>query len=435
MTLTEYAQRRVKSIPSDMLIVVIIMCMILLSWLSSEEAFALSSSFARQGIINKDNGWSILPARQNLTAIDLPPNVMKLAKNAAECKVQQVPRPPTISAVTYLSDGKTLNATLWLSNPFIQPPANASSWIHPPYKEIPWYRIGYYMSIHVHSVYDTGGPDYRLGIEWNVQNGTWRKIVQEFSPISGGKVLSQQYNYPVPLGKNYINLSFDLLSLNYPNLYDILFYTNDFYVNDGRLCRMVIVTSRVYVPPPEFSITPRPSTITLRPGEHSNVELQLKSSANIKSLAVLLANKSADIQTNIVPNRTFISPNGVVTSLLSIKALDSAKARPYTLPIITNFSIPTEAKTKRFATTGEVAYGSNTEFTVQVSNFTVTVLPPFTLQERFNNFYNGWLSPISGIWAFLVGIAAVVTPLIVRKKQKERKSRRQQTHNYELYEK
>jgi hypothetical protein len=63
--------------------------------------------------------------RQNLTAIDIPPGVMELAKNTGECKIQYGPRPPTISAVTYLSDGKTLNATLWLSNPLIQPPSNA----------------------------------------------------------------------------------------------------------------------------------------------------------------------------------------------------------------------------------------------------------------------------------------------------------------------
>jgi hypothetical protein len=84
---------------------------------------------------------------------------------------------------------------------------------------------------------------------------TWTKTIEEFSPINGGKVLSQKYRYPVPLGKNYIDLSYDLRSLNYPNLYDILFYANDFYVKEGRLCRMEDITSRVYVPPPEFSNT------------------------------------------------------------------------------------------------------------------------------------------------------------------------------------
>jgi hypothetical protein len=43
--------------------------------------FALSPSFASQGIVNKNNDWSIVHVRQNLTAIDIPPGVMELAKN------------------------------------------------------------------------------------------------------------------------------------------------------------------------------------------------------------------------------------------------------------------------------------------------------------------------------------------------------------------
>lgn len=393
---------------------VIIFLLLLLCKLPPHDISALSPSFARQGIINKHSYWSIVQVRPKYTLINIPPGLMELAKNTTECKLEQGPRPPGISAVTYLSDGKLLNATLWLSDPFIQPPSNASAWLRQPYTEIPWYQIGYYMSIHVHSVYDTGGPDYRLGLEWNVRNGTWTKTVEEFSPISGGKVLNQKSNYTVPLGKNYVDLSFDLRSLNYPNLYDTLFYATDFYVKDGRLCRMADVTSRVYVPPPEFSLAALPSTVVLRPGDETNVELQLKSNTNIKSQVFLFVNGSNEIRTNIVPNEIFLSPNGVVTSLLNIRALESAKAHPYTLPIIANFSIPTEAKSNRFSTTGEIAYGSNTQLTAQVSNFTVTVLPPFTPEERLKNFYNDWLSPIGGIWTFVAGVSAVILPLVIR---------------------
>jgi hypothetical protein len=54
----------------------------------------------------------------------------------------------------------------------MQPPTNASTWLRSPFKEIPWFSLGYYTSIHVHSVYDTGGPDYRMGVQWNIQNKT-----------------------------------------------------------------------------------------------------------------------------------------------------------------------------------------------------------------------------------------------------------------------
>lgn len=49
---------------------------------------------------------------------------------------------------------------------------------------------------------------------------------------------------------------------------------------------MIGTTSRVYVPPPEFSIIPHPSTVTIKPGDQVSVELELKSDTNVKSEAI-----------------------------------------------------------------------------------------------------------------------------------------------------
>ena len=46
------------------------------------------------------------------------------------------------------------------------------------------------------------------------------------------------------------------------------------------------------------------------------------------------------------------------------------------------------------------------------------MLPPYTMQEQLNNFVNSWITPVNGLWSFLAGIAAVITPLIIRRKQK-----------------
>lgn len=402
-----------------MLILVVVTMLIMFHSIEPQNIVALSPSFARQSIINSHDQWSIEQVRQNYTLINFPPGFMKLAKNISECKMEpHYPRPPGISAVTYISDGKTLNTTLWLSHSLTQPPLNASHWLRQPFREIPWLDFGYYASIHVHSVYDTGGPDYRLGIEWNVQNNTWTKTQEEFSPIGDSKVLDQELNYSVTLGKKYIELSFNLNRLNYPNLYDILFYAVDDYVKNNRLCRMTEVASRVYVPPPEFSMTTSPASVTLRPGDETNIELKVRSNANIKSQVSLFLNSSKDIQTNIIPNETSLSPNGIITPILSVKALGNAKPHPYTLPIIANFSIPTAATsmttTEAHTLTSQTAPGPNTAFTFQISNLTLTILPSLTLDQRLKNFYNDWLSPINGIWTFLAGIAAVILPLIIR---------------------
>jgi hypothetical protein len=393
--------------------------------------FALSPSFVPQEIINDHNHWSIVQVPQHYAPGPVIKQGIKhyahsftLAKNTTECKVSQFEqryiRPPGISAATYLSDGKKLNVTIWLSHPLLQPPSNASYLYRPPYKEIRWLGMGYDISIHIHSAYGT--PNYGLQIEWNLQNGTWTKSLLERSPLGNVKFLNNN-DYRIPIGKQYLDLSFDLQPLNYPNLYDIVFYTHDEYVKNGYLCRMINMASRVYVPPPEFSITTLPNTINLRPGDEANVELKLKSNINIRSHAFLSVNKSNDIQTSIIPNETFLPPNGISTPTLTIKALNDAKPHPYTLPIIANFSIPTEAKsmttTEAHTLTSEIARSSDTTFTNQVSNLTLVVQPPYTLSEQLTNFVTSWITPISGLWSFLAGVAAVATPLIIRKKTKK----------------
>jgi hypothetical protein len=57
------------------------------------------------------------------------------------------------------------------------------------------------------------------------------------------------------------------------------------------------------------------------------------------------------------------------------------------------------------------------------SSFTVTVLPKYSDWEKFTNWVNSWISPISGLWTFLAGVAVTVTPLIIyiKKSRKDRK--------------
>jgi hypothetical protein len=187
---------------------------------------------------------------------------------------------------------------------------------------------------------------------------------------------------------------------------------------------MVDMASRVYVPPPEFSMTESPNIVTLRPGDERSVELQLKSNINIKSQVFLSVNTPNDVETNIVPNETFLPPNGISTPTLTIKPMGGIKFRPYTLPIVANFSIPTEAKsmapTQARTLATQIARGSNTAFTNQASNLTVIVQPPFTIPEQLGNFVTTWITPISGLWSFLAGVAAVTAPLIIRRRQQSR---------------
>ena len=281
------------------------------------------------------------------------------------------------------------------------------------------------MSMGIHSVYDTEGADYSVSLLWDTRHKNWTRILEEHSPIADTKILNETQNFTgfYSKGQRYIDLTLDLNSISSPNQYHLLFSAIDLFVKNGVFCRMVDITNRVYVPPPEFIITTSPSSVLLRPGEEKTVELKITSTTDVKSQIFLSTNRTNDVKLNFIPNRTSISPNGFVTSLIHVNASASAKPNPYTLPIFVSISIPTEAKTRRSSDTGEVAFNPTSASIAKSSNMTITVLPPFTLGEQLSNFYSTWISPISGIWTFLAGVAPTITPLVIRIYSKKSKKK------------
>src|SRR6266516_2392206 len=261
--------------------IAVITCVILVLMnvveLSPHNVYSLSPSFARQEITDPVDDWSLIKARQKYTYVETPSSgrsLILLGNNPADCptKIQQNHfRIPEIAAVTYLSDGKSLNATLWLSHSFVNPPSNASTWLSHPFKKVPWYLIRYGMSMDVRSVYETEGSDYGIRYLWDAMNNTWTRMVHEISPFGDMKVLERQNNYNASFaiggGKSYVDLYVNLGSLDYPDQYSVVFYAYHFFMKDGHLCRLVDITNRVFVPPPDVLMSTSPSSVTLRAGE------------------------------------------------------------------------------------------------------------------------------------------------------------------------
>ena len=77
------------------------------------EVHALSPSFPRQVIIDGSNDWV------SGNFLSAPSSNFTTSK----CKVEKsfFPSTPDIEEINYLSDGKTLNATFWLSSSFKEP--------------------------------------------------------------------------------------------------------------------------------------------------------------------------------------------------------------------------------------------------------------------------------------------------------------------------
>jgi hypothetical protein len=386
------------------------------------EVFAISPSFARQGFEDAASDWSFIPKNigSNLA--------LNKTENIVECKMgRQHFFSPDIVGVNYLSDGKTLNATIWLSSPLEEPTLNKP----------PFFLLGrtYAWLIDINSAYDTNqGPDYKVIINWDRLNHRWTRSVQEWSTTPGedkifgsGEFMSlaQENNYTgfFEKGKNYVDLFLNLNEVSSPDQYSMSFYALDYFKTKVGFCTVVDITDLVHIPPPEFIISSSPSSATLRSGEEETIELQLKSTGRLDSHVLFSSNQINDnIETNFIPNQTFVPTSGMANSRLQIKVLENAPTGIYTIPIIANISFPT-VLTNRFSS--EISNNPTSINIFKHSNFTLTILPPLTIEEHFANFYESWLAPIVGIWPILASISAVIAPLIIRiySKRKNKKGK------------
>jgi hypothetical protein len=386
------------------------------------EVFALSPSFSRQGIEDATSDWS-------LSIRNIPSKFpLNKTENIVECKRgQQYFLSPDIVGVNYFSDGKTLNATIWLSSPFEEPTS----------KREPFFHTGrtYAWSIDINSAYDTRqGIDYKVIINWDILNHRWIRNVQEWSSTPGEDkifgsgefmIVDQQNNYTAffDKGKNYVDLSLNLSEISSPDQYSMSFYVLDSFRTKVGFCTLVDITDLVHIPPPEFMMLAKPSSVELRQGEEKNIELQIKSTGKLESNVVLFTNQiDDDIETNFIPNQTSVPPAGMATSRLHVKVLENASIGPHTLPVIANISFPT-ILANRFSS--EVFNNPTSISIFDYSNFTITVLSPLTFGEELNNFTNTYIAPISGIWTFFAAVAAVIVPLSIRiySKRKNKKKK------------
>jgi hypothetical protein len=116
---------------------------------------------------------------------------------------------------------------------------------------------------------------------------------------------------------------------------------------------------------------------------------------------------------SFTPNKVSLLPATEATSIITIKALNSAEPREYTIPIMANISFPNSVE----GTFGGQKLNFSNPISANItsnSNLTLTVKNPLSPEEHLANFFNAWITPISGMWSFLAGVAAVVAPLVIR---------------------
>jgi hypothetical protein len=240
-----------------------------------------------------------------------------------------------IRRVNYFSDGKYLNATLWLRGNIVNGSENGP-------------QVSYGMFIDGDSKTETGwqGVDYQTEISW--QNGTWMSTVAEFSSLGDVRILDSIKLNNTELSKsmgNYVPLSLDLRYMIFPEKYKVIFYAGEIKKDDNNnaTIRMMDFTNWVHLPTPEFIISTKPSSIELRPGEQKTILVNVNSTTGFEPVVNFSAINLTDVGWKLRHNHLLLPSYGLETIPLQIKVSENATVGPYLLNMFANATFPSES--------------------------------------------------------------------------------------------
>lgn len=395
-------------------------------------ALASSPSFPRQVQIEPPHEWQYFPLSVDYNCTGIAHSV-------------QIPQ---MTGVSYFSDGKVLNATIWLSDALEIRPT-------PSVLRIPTYTMG----IGIIQSYSTSAKvDYAITVQWNPLSQTWSRTLEEFL-ANGTRILQQDNNYTDfdnIANKGYVNLSLDLSDISSPAQYFIAFLGFDTDTSKRPICGLVgNIGRQIYVPPPDFSISVSPNPLQIKQGEERTIELRANSSSLVKPLlSISKVNEPQGVDISISPSSAYIPAGGMATSLVKVKANDSAEPGPRNIEIHSNISFPVTFNAAELVGVRELGIrestiqvaraldseaseiqgldqsqnnsstGSNNMSSIispRPSYFSI-IITPYSAEERFRDFWNtygGIVGLIGG--GFAAGLSALIIDRL-RKKGKVSKT-------------
>ena len=345
-------------------------------------SFASSPSFVRQEIRDDVTDWKYF--------------------NDSSLEAQNKTAMPNLEAVSYSSDGKFLNATLWVHPSFNQKPSDAGQ----------HYLI--YIDVDANNRTGFTGADYAVGIRW--ENDTWWDEFMEWSSHGKVRAIREEGNHTGfwDIEGNSIQIAVDLEAINFPNQYNVAFSAEDFsnFVFD--------TTTWVPIPPTEITISTQPSSLVLRQGEEKTLELHINSTTNLQPEIQFRGQQKqdfSDIILSIEPNRTVI-PSYDSSLELRVKVSENAQSRLYKLPIVANITFPLERLDAESLSFKKTTYLS------------LSVLPALTIPEHINGVLNTYGSPVKESIALISAIGGIggLSTWFVNKQRKKRKDNLRETN-------
>jgi len=319
-----------------------------------------------------------------------------------------------IQKITYLSDGKNLNASLWLGGNFARDPGSKGAT-----------AVVYGMLMDVDSNPNTGfqGVDYQLEVQWRNSSKTWNMFLGEYpsvdnasekSPADFVKILTSKENYTGFFvdGKPYVTLSLPLNDVAFPSEFKAMYYAIVIY-DDSNMVEDL--GSWIDIPPLDLAISTLPNPVVIRQGEQRDIAVQLKSNngfiSDVAGFKPIENYSKIDVQpkgigeaAHVVPTRTSTDP-----AAFAINVSNDAAIGEYTIPMLVNISTASVFPSE-FLKINNFTFSVPTKGNVlRVSKFTLSVIEPITIQDQVKDFWAAYGGIITLIGAgFGGGLASYV---------------------------
>ena len=237
----------------------------------SPAIFAMSPAFEPQAISDQRNDW-----------------IQTFGNDTTNLKSNYT----DLLEVDYLSDGKTLKATLWLGSDS----QNASIYNQPAN------RVSYGMLVKIGSYnINTGfnGADYNYYID--SVNGKWSEYLYQLASTGSQILLDSKTNYTEHfggpnIGPGYVKLKLNLSSVDSPSKYGILFYSTE----SSNTSEVSDFTDWVGVPSSSMTMVTSPKDIVIGQGDELLVPANILStfSNNVTELTFYKGTNDAGSEYN-----------------------------------------------------------------------------------------------------------------------------------------
>ena len=388
MVITEKSCKCMNLVDSKIYIT-IVLCYFVLFLISSNLfsiSYAIEAPVTRQSIRDAPFDWINIDKQTGTTEGDPSTDIVE---------------------VTYFTNGKTLNSTIWVLFPFRELPVGYSI-------------FNYGMLIDSDFDEDTGagGIDYQLEIRWNNETNTWTRVLTEWSSTAvGGRILEESKNFTHFSGDQlfYVSFPIELEDISNPNKFRAVYYAES-----KREASPLITdfTKWINVPPQELQVATYPQSIELRQGETKTVELTINSTSGLEPDVILYSeNQDTDPVLDFSANKLKIPSNGFASIPLTVSTSDNTKIAPHTIFIFANSSYPALEFVKVNATSNDF------EFPLKIpgddkmvkTSLLIDVKEPLSLTDKIGEFWN----KLGELLLFLYGVVAGLSPMIfnaIRKK-------------------